>query len=118
MSQEFKNSVNNSARKAAEKANDMDVRGDPDTHITAYVDGRTKFVQDFKEFGEETTSGTYNIGPVTVKNAREGYVLTISGLKGTNIQNHNKKRTLYEEFEVYMAENGWNMSLDLKTYAR
>jgi hypothetical protein len=118
MSQEFQNSVKKCARKAANEANDMDVVGDPATHITAYVDGRTKFVQDFKKFAEKTRSDSYNIGPVKVKDGRNGYVLTISGLEGTNIQNHNKKRALYEKFEEYMRKEGWSMGLKLEQYAR
>lgn len=115
---EFKAAVERAAEAAAAEANDADVAGDPATHVTAYVDGRTGFVRDFKAYGDETRSGRYEVGPVSVRSGSDGYVLSISGLKGTNIQNHKKKRLLYETFEEEMADAGWNMSLELSQYAR
>lgn len=116
--EEFRTTVTKCATKAKKDANNKDVSGDPDIHITAYVDGRTKFVQDFKAFGDKMSGNTYKIGLAKVKKGSDGYVLTISGLKGTNIQNHNIKRTLYKKFEEYMNEEGWNMGLEIDQYAR
>jgi hypothetical protein len=114
---EFREAVSKSARNAIQEANESDVDGDPATHVTAKVDGRTAFVRDFKEFCEEQNHNRFKIGPVTLKN-RDGYTIHISGLKGTNIQNHKKKHTLYRHFEQEMKDRGWNMSLELSQYAR
>lgn len=114
----FREIVSKCSKKAANEANSKDVKGDPATHITAYVDGRTGFVQDFKEYGDEKDQGRYEIGPVSLRNGSNGYTINISGLNGTNIQNHNKKRTLYERFEDHMQSEGWNMNLDISQYAR
>lgn len=108
----------NVQKKASSEANSKDVKGDPATHITAYVDGRTGFVQDFKEYGDKKDQGRYEIGAVSLRNGSNGYTINISGLKGTNIQNHNKKRILYEKFEYHMQSEGWNMNLDISQYAR
>jgi len=118
MSQKFKHAVKKCANKAVEEANSKDMKGDPATHITPYVDGRTGFVQDFKEFGDQKGRGDYEIDPVSLRNGSNGYTITISGLKGTNIQNHNKKRHMYEKFAELMESEGWNMGLDISQYAR
>jgi hypothetical protein len=133
MKQDFVQSVKYRAEKAAADANNDDTAGDPDTHVIAYVDGRTGFVKclgvkprgirlvplvkDVKEYGDTKREGKYEIGPVFVYPRSDGCVLRIAALTGTDIQNHQKKTTLYRRFEEYMSEEGWNMSLRLDMYA-
>lgn len=110
MCQEFRNQVIKSAEIAIEEANNKDVKGDPGSHPVVNVDGRKGFAQDFKDCGDKKGK-KYEIGPVTLNT--DGYSIHITGLKGTNIQNHKKKIHMYRKFAELMESEGWNVGLDI-----
>lgn len=96
----------------AEQKADETSGGDPGTMVTASVDGRSAFVSKFKEAGEG--GGPWTIGSAKLS---EDYSFHLDVLTGTDIQLHSKKIAQYRGFEEKMEELGWNVNIEIDTYA-
>lgn len=104
------------ANEAAEKAGG----GDPATHVTAEVDGRTEFASKMKEEGDKKR-GKYVVktGEGTVKMNSDDYGIHVDFLSGTDIQLHKKKLAGYKAFKDHMEKKGYSMGNDfIDTYSR
>lgn len=109
---EFTSEVNQAAEKA-KRAAEKESGGDPGTMVSASVDGRTGFVNQFKQEGEKQ-GNKWVIGDVSLD---EDYGLHLSVLSGTDIQLHSKKIAAYRAFEKEMEKQGWNCGLEISSYS-
>lgn len=114
MCQEFRNQVKESAEIAIQEANEKDVAADPGSFTLAEVNGRKSFAKKFKKCADKK-GDKYKIGPVKID--PDGYSIHISGLNGTNIQNHKKKSHIFTRFAEQMESKGWDVDLSKKNTA-
>lgn len=101
---DLETSVIKSKEKAKKAVENCDKPGDPGTHIWCDVDGR-KVPKKLKE----------GINSVKVK---DGKLHIKNIIKGTDIQNHNKKRVMYEVFCQEMKRNGYDLGHSIQSHSR
>ena len=107
---EFNQAVREAVEYALDEADNVEEKGDIDTMVSAWIDGRTKFASDMKKHGNETRSG-WTVGGVKMT---DKYGIVLASLQ---TQHYRVKRRAYEAFAERMGELGWNCSLDIDQYA-
>lgn len=109
----FDDAVRTAIEYAREQA-EQESGGDPATSVTADVDGRSGFVQKFKQHGDEVRNG-WEIGNAKLT---EDYGFVLNALSGTDIQSHSKKIRALRAFEGKMKDLGYNCDIEISTYSR
>lgn len=108
MSKDFTGAVKTAAEYARQEAESAS-GGDPDTMVSAGVDGRSAFAKNFKEYGTKVGNG-WEIGRVRLN---DDYSLVLA--VGTQL--HSKRVRAYRAFSEKMESLGFSCSIDISTYS-